>query len=245
MLVAGGLPFESALEVEEGYEMPTVGSLLQQEVGKVQVVVRQPPLDAFERVTSRFVIADHGRVRLLIERVQKAALRRARAEPIVELRRPRHRRVDVLDAVHDSQARSQLLADAMLVGEREGAERARRILSGDEVLDVIRDIERALVDVVPAHRGVRNALVPQELGEMQEPAHPTGVRTAVDLEQELLPARRGEDIRVVRSSARPWLDADPGKRAARDLVGRLCDLVLRGRDGERAHGRDESSGAAA
>src|SRR6266851_9771940 len=79
---------------------------------------------------------------------------------------------------------------------------------------------------------------------MQEPTHAAGMRTAMDLEEELLSARRGEDVRVMRSSPWPRLDADAGERAARDLVGRLGDLIPRGRDGERAHGRDESSGAA-
>src|SRR5439155_4716346 len=81
----------------------------------------------------------------------------------------------------------------------------------------------------------------QELGEMQEPAHPARVRTAVDLEKELFPAGCCEQVRVMRAPARPRLDANSGERAARDLVGRLSALVLRGRDGERAHGRDESS----
>src|SRR5204863_6208347 len=70
------------------------------------------------------------------------------------------------------------------------------------------------------------------------------MRTAMDLEQELLSDRRGEEVRVMRSSPQPWLDAHSGERAAGDLVGRLSDLALRGRDGERAHWLSESSGVA-
>jgi hypothetical protein len=64
----------------------------------------------------------------------------------------------------------------------------------------------------------------------------------MDLEKELLSAGRGEHVRVMRSSARPRVHTDSGERAARDLIRRLSDLVLRRRDSERAHGRDESSG---
>ena len=80
---------------------------------------------------------------------------------------------------------------------------------------------------------------------MQEATHATGVRPAVHLEEELLLTGRREHVGVMRSAARPWLDADLGERAARDLVGCLGDQIRRRRDGERAHGRDESSGAAA
>ena len=83
---------------------------------------------------------------------------------------------------------------------------------------------------------MRDVFLLQELGEVQEPAHPARMRAAVDLEKELLPAGCREQVRVMRAPARPGLDANSGERAARDLVGRLSDLVLRGRDGERAHG---------
>jgi len=163
--------------------------------------VRETSLDALECAAPFFVVRYHRRVRFLIESVEEAALRGARAEPIVELRRPRHRRVDVFDAVHHAQAGSELLTDAVLIGERERTEGPRRILSCDEVLDVIRDFEGALLDVVPAHGRMGNALRAQQLREVQEPAHSAGVRTAMDLEEELLSDRRGEQVGVMRSSA--------------------------------------------
>src|SRR5882762_5934030 len=106
----------------------------------------------------------------------------------------------------------------MLVGERERAERARRVLAGDEVLDVIGDLKGSLVDVVPADGRMRHALRTEELREVEEPAHPAGVRATVDLEQELFSARRGEEIGVVRSPAQPRLDPHSSERAAGDLV---------------------------
>ena len=132
---------------------------------------------------------------------------------------------------------NDLFANAVLVRERERPQRARSVLPRDEVLDVIGDLERALLDVGPAHGRVRHALRAEELREMQEPAHPARVRPAMDLEQELLSDRRREQVGVMRSSPEPWFDADPGERAAGDLIGRLGDLVPRGRDGERAHGQ--------
>jgi hypothetical protein len=82
---------------------------------------------------------------------------------------------------------------------------------------------------------MRDASGLKQFGKVQEAAHPAGVRAAMDFEQELLSARGREHVRVVRSSPEPRLDADSGERAARDLVGRLGDLLRRGRDGERAH----------
>ena len=215
--------------------MPTVRTPLQQEVGEVQVVVGEAPLDAVEGVAPLLVVGDHGGVRFLVERVQEAALRGARAEPVIELGRPRHRSVDVFGPVHHPQAGSKLLADPVLVGERERAEGARRVFAGDEVLDVIRDFERAFVDVGPSHGRMRHTPGLKQLGEVQEAAHPAGVRAAMDLEQELLSAGGRQHVRVMRSPPQPRLDADSGERAARDLVGRLGDLLRRGRDGERAH----------
>src|SRR5437879_302017 len=54
------IPSAGSLEVEDADEMPTVASLLQQQVRQVQVVVGQPPLDALERVAPLFVVLDHG-----------------------------------------------------------------------------------------------------------------------------------------------------------------------------------------
>ena len=192
-------------------------------------------LDTVEGVAPFFVVLDHRRVRFLIERVEEAAFRGTCAQTIVELGRPRHRGVDVLDAVHHTQARSKLFADAVLVGERQRAKRAGRVLARDEVLDVIRNLERAFVDVGPSHGRMRHTPGLEQLGEVQEAAHPAGVRAAMDLEQELLSARGREHVRVMRSSPQPRLDADSCERAARDLVSRLGDLLPRGGDGERAH----------
>src|SRR5213596_2448783 len=103
-------------------------------------------------------------------------------------------------------------------------------ITGEEVLDVIGNVERLLIDVVPADRRVRHALLLQEVRQVKKPAHPSGVRASMDLEEELLASRRREHVCVMRPSARPRLDANSGERAARDLVRRLSDLVLRRRD---------------
>ena len=51
-----------ALEIEEGDEVPAVGPPLQQQVGEVQVVMREAALDAFEGAAPLFVVLDHGLV---------------------------------------------------------------------------------------------------------------------------------------------------------------------------------------
>ena len=82
----------------------------------------------------------------------------------------------------------------------------------------------------------------EELGEVEKATHAAGVRTAVDLEEELLAGRRGENVGMMRAAARPELDADAPERAARDLVGRARDLILRRRDRQDPHDRRDSSG---
>ena len=108
----------------------------------------------------------------------------------------------------------ELRAHAVLVGERQRGERARRVLAGDEVLDEVRRGEGAALEVGPAHGRVGDRLLAHELREVEEAAHASGVRPLMDLEEETLAGGHREEVRVVRATTRPALDERTGERAA-------------------------------